>query len=328
VAAQPTVARPAPLSPPLAVKMAETPGSSNAGVYIALARGYFRDEGLDVTLETFDSGERAIPALATNQVDVAGIGVSAGLFNALARSLPIKIVGGLSYNEPGYSSTGFLVRKDLIDSGRVRDYPDLRGLKISLTGQTSASRAEFSRALEFGGLTEADVETVFVPSGDVPLALSGGAIDAGFTNEPFIARAVQLGAAVRWKGADDIYPGHQLTVLLAGPDFVQQHPEAVTRWLAAYVRGAREYATIIKGGGDRPWLYQVLTEYTPIKDVNVYAAVTPSGIHPDAGLNIASLESDQELWAAQGFVPQRADLAAAIDLQYLDAAVARLGPQR
>ena len=31
---------------------------------------------------------------------------------------------------------------------------------------------------------------------------------------------------------------------------------------------------------------------------------------------------------AQGFVPQRADLATAIDLQYLDAAVARLGPQR
>src|SRR5947208_1998654 len=51
-AAQPAVARLAPLSPPLAVKMAETPGSSNAGVYIALARGYFRDEGLDVTLET------------------------------------------------------------------------------------------------------------------------------------------------------------------------------------------------------------------------------------------------------------------------------------
>ena len=53
-----------------------------------------------------------------------------------------------------------------------------------------------------------------------------------------------------------------------------------------------------------------------------------AGIHPDAGLNIPSLESDQELWAAQGFVPQRADLATATDLQYLDAAVARLGPQR
>lgn len=317
-----------PLSPPVALKMAETPGTSNAGVYIALSRGYFRDEGLEVTLETFDSGERAIPALATNQVDVAGIGVSAGLYNAIARGLPLKIVGGLSYNEPGFSSTGLLVRKDLIDSGRVRDYPDLRGLKISLTGQTSASRAEFSRALAYGGLTEDDVETVLVPSGDVPAALAGGAIDAGFTNEPFIVRAVQNGFAVRWKGADDIYPGHQLTVLLAGPEIAQRRPEALTRWLHAYVRGARDYAAAVKGSGDRTWLYQVLAEYTPLKDLSLLAAITPSGIHPDAGLNVASIESDQELWIGQGFVPQAADLSTAIDLSYLDAAVQRLNAQR
>src|SRR5438094_740374 len=202
--AQPTAARLAPLSPPLAVKMAETPGSSNAGVYIALARGYFRDEGLDVSLETFDSGERAIPALVTGQVDVAGVGVSAGMFNAIARGLPLKVVGGMSYNEPGYSSSGLLVRKDLIDSGRVRDYSDLRGLKIALTGQTSALRAEFARALTAGGLVESDVDVVLLPSPDQPLALGSGAIDAGFTTEPFIARAVQTGVAVRWKGADDI----------------------------------------------------------------------------------------------------------------------------
>ena len=234
----------------------------------------------------------------------------------------------MSYNEPGDSSSGLLVRKYVIDSGRVRDYSDLRGLKIALTGQTSALRAEFARALTAGGLVEGDVDVVILPSPDQPLALGSGAIDAGFTTEPFIARAVQTGVAVRWKGADDIYPGHQLTVLMYSPDFVERQPEAAVRWLAAYVRGARDYAAAIKGGGDPTWLYQILAEYTPIKDASVFASVVPSGIHPDAALNVPSLEADQDLWLAQGALPQRADLGPAIDLQYLDTAVARLGPQR
>src|SRR5215204_4215299 len=55
----------APLIP---VKVADIPNGSNAGVYIALDRGYFREAGLDVMLETFDVSEKAIPAIATNQV--------------------------------------------------------------------------------------------------------------------------------------------------------------------------------------------------------------------------------------------------------------------
>src|SRR5689334_6697664 len=52
----------APLAPPVPVRIADIPNGSNAGVYIALDRGYFQEAGLDVMLETFDISEKAIPA--------------------------------------------------------------------------------------------------------------------------------------------------------------------------------------------------------------------------------------------------------------------------
>jgi NitT/TauT family transport system substrate-binding protein len=307
--------------------MANQPATAQAATYVALERGYFREEGLDVTLETFDVFERSIPSLAAGQVDVAGGGVSSGMFSAIARGLPIKIVAGISRNLPGFSSSALMVRKELIDGGAVREYADLRGLRIGLSSATSGLAAELHRVLLAGGLTEADVDLKTLPFPDMAIALANGAVEAGMLTEPFVARSVQAGAAVRWRGADEIYPDHQITAMLFGPDFPTRYPEAAVRFLVGYVRGAREYTRIMTSG-DRTPIYQILAEYTPIKDLDLYAAMQPSGIHPDASLNMQSLEADQDLWVSQGHVPQKADLTRAVDLQYLQAALQRLDGAR
>src|SRR5262245_36165076 len=59
----PAAAPSGPLSPPVKVRFGDLTATANAGYYIAQARGYFRDEGLDVTFETFDTCDRAIPPL-------------------------------------------------------------------------------------------------------------------------------------------------------------------------------------------------------------------------------------------------------------------------
>ena len=206
----------APLSPPVAVKFGDLPATSNAGIYIALDRGYFREEGLDVTMEVFDSFERAIPPLATNQLDVAGGGVNAGMFSAIGRGLPLKIVAGISGNG-AYSSSALVVRKELLDSGRVKDYPDLKGLRIALLSKSSGLGAEYARILQKGGFTEDDIDLKLLPFPDATIAMGNGAIDAAILTEPFVAQLVRTGVGVRWKGADEIYPGHQITALLYGP---------------------------------------------------------------------------------------------------------------
>jgi NitT/TauT family transport system substrate-binding protein len=314
--------RPVPLTPPVGVHVGHTPNGANAGIYIALARGYFEEEGLDLSLEPFDTGERIVPALSTGQVDVSAGTIGAGLFNALARGVGLKMVAGQVLDVPGPpNGAALVIRKDIFDTGRVRDYADLRGLRIGHSGASTGQGPIFARLLALGGLEEGDVEATELASvPDLATALSNGRLDAALITEPFVTRVVQAGAGVRWKNLGDIYPYRQATVLLYSPQFPQQHAEAAERFLVAYLRGVRDYVATMQGGADRTPIYRILAEYTPLKDLDLYAALAPANLSPDGALSIDSLRADQEFWVQRGLVPQPVDLTSAIDLHYLEAA--------
>ncbi len=310
----------------MAVRVGYTPNGANAGIYIALARGYFQDEGLDVSLEPFDTGERIIPALAAGQLDASAAPIGAGLFNALARGVALEMVAGQVLDVAGPpNGAALVIRKDLFDAGRVRDYADLRGLRIGHAGISSASGVVFARLLALGGFEERDVEVTEIPAGaDQATALINGRLDAVLMSEPFVTRVVEAGAGVRWKNLGDIYPNRQATVLLYATPFPQHQSEAAVRFLVAYLRGVRDYVAAMSGGADRAPIYRILAEYTPIKDLDLYAALAPANLSTDGGLHTESMLADQAFWVQQGLIPQPADLAAAIDLQYLQAARQRL----
>ena len=103
---------------------------AESGRYIAEERGYFREEGLQVESTPFDGAARMTPALASGQLDVGAGGVSASLFNAIGRGVPIKIVGPRARHERGASATAGgaaaarSARRTLLARSRVvRGYP-------------------------------------------------------------------------------------------------------------------------------------------------------------------------------------------------------------
>ena len=101
------------------VKMGDLPSIFNVGLYIAIDKGYFQARGITVEIEPFASGAKMVPALATGQLDVAVGTPSAGLYNAIAGGMDFKIVADKGQTRPGYNFTPLVVRKDLVDSGRV-----------------------------------------------------------------------------------------------------------------------------------------------------------------------------------------------------------------
>ncbi len=297
----------------------------SAGLFLGESRGYFAEEGLELELEPFDAGERMIPLLATDQIAVAAGGLSAGLYGALARGAELRVIAGMTTNEPGYSSTAIVVRKDLMDSGAIRDLADLRDRSVGLIAPTSSLAIDMSRALQSVGLSDTDVSWVLLPFPDQALALANGAIEVSILTEPFVATAVQTGIGVRWKGMDELYPHHQLTVLMYAPGFARDQPAAAERFLAAYLRGARDFVDAVKHGRDRSGVFRVLAEYTPIKDLSMYEHIVPSGIDPDGRLNRESMEADQDWYLARGYIREKIDLSRVIDLSYREAALQRIG---
>src|SRR5688572_30265826 len=83
-----------PASAQEVVRAGELGISADGPVYIAIEKGYFKAEGIEVKLERFAGGAQAMAPLSSGQLDVTpSSGVAPSLFNAFARGLPLRIVG-------------------------------------------------------------------------------------------------------------------------------------------------------------------------------------------------------------------------------------------
>src|SRR5437588_458732 len=92
-AAQPgaaaAAAQPAPLNPPVTLKVWDGSSTIQAPLYIAMDRGYLQEQGLDVEpVPIAGALDAQVPALATGQLDVGGGGFLPALFNAVGRGIP------------------------------------------------------------------------------------------------------------------------------------------------------------------------------------------------------------------------------------------------
>ena len=259
---------------------------SDAPIFIADRKGFFRDEGLDVTVTSFRSSNTDMVApLGSGQIAAGAGSASAGLYNAVARGIKIKIVADKASSPPGYGATKILVRKDLVMSGRYRDLPDLKGMRFAMNAPGVSNTSTLNTLLKSVGLTYADVQTVDMPLPDHVAALKNKSVAASGSVEPAAAIAVKSGDAVVVRSDDEILPYHQIAVLLYAEDFAVRHPDAARRFMRAYIRAVRFYNGALKDGRlDGPnadEVIAILSEMTPIKARDIYKAVTPTGINPD-----------------------------------------------
>ena len=65
---------------------------SDAPIVIAEAKGYCRDVGIRTTVINLVTGSQMVAPLGAGQIDIAAAATSAGLFNAAARGIGLRIV--------------------------------------------------------------------------------------------------------------------------------------------------------------------------------------------------------------------------------------------
>jgi ABC-type nitrate/sulfonate/bicarbonate transport system substrate-binding protein len=325
-AAAPTAAAPADRAPQN-VSIGVIGSTSDAPVVIALDRGYLREQGLDAELVQFQSGSEQPAALAAGQLDVGGGALSAGLYNAVARGLPIKVVADRTRTVPGYASNVLAVRKDLIDSGQVREFSDLKGRSIGQPGNGSLGEVFMDLTMKKAGLAYTDVERTELGYPDILTAMGSGRLDAGIIIEPFVALGARRGVSVRWKGFDDIVPEYETAVQIYGSSITSDLPRA-QRFMIAYLKGARDYINAVVHGVDKSGIVSILTQYTSVKDASLYDDMVLGYLNPDGYVGIDLIVQDIAWYRDHGYLqePTPLDARAIVDHQYVDAALSVLGP--
>jgi NitT/TauT family transport system substrate-binding protein len=295
--------------------------------YIAEQRGFFAEQKLKVELIAFDSGPRMIAPLGAGQIDVGAGASSAGLYNAVSRGIIVKIVADKGSTPAGYDYMPLIIRKDLVDSGKVKSLADLKGLKLAAAGPGSATNAKLSIALTKGGLGPKDAVEVNLSYPQQVAALASKAIDGAITTEPLASQAIATGVAVRF--SDTLYPGQQVAALLYGDALLTTRRSVGQRFMTAYVKAARIYNDATSSGHfDGPGAEQVIDlimKTTGMTDRDIFKTMIPNGISPDGGVNLTSLEAELKFFQAQKQIEKPVNVSDVVDMSFAEAVVKELG---
>src|SRR5688572_21725185 len=129
--APPQATAPAPtVAAPARVVVGGLGGMIDRILWVGLAKGFYREQGIDLEYVGMTSMVQAAPHLAAGQMDVMSSSTSAGLWNAIGRDVSIKIVSDVTPMRAGRRTTlSVMVRSDLAPA--IRGYGDLRGRTIA-----------------------------------------------------------------------------------------------------------------------------------------------------------------------------------------------------
>ena len=312
------------------VSMGTISGSSaDAAVFIGMEKGFFAEEGVKIDLKPFNTGAQFVAPLGSGQLDAGSGAISGGLFNAVANGVGIKIVAAKSQTaKPSYTS--LLVSKKLVDSGRYKDFSDLKGMKVAIPSQGIPPHLELSLFLEKGGLTLKDVQIEQLGFAEMVPALKNGSVDAAIAIEPSATLAEREGGAEKVAGTDEVFPGEQSAAIMFGDRFIADRPEAAQKVMNGYLKSVRFFLSGQEGArlkGERGReIADILVKHTNVKDPELYMEIPLHTVPANAELNREVIQRAVDFYRAQNVIKTDVELDDAIDTSFVEKAVEKLGP--
>lgn len=277
--------------------------ATDAPVWIADQKGFFREQGIALEYVKFTSSETMMPLLSTGQLDFGNGAPGASLYNAVIHGIDVRAVADASTDPPGYGWSRLLVRSDLVKSGRFKTIKDLKGMTIGGAARASSSSAQVARLVAKAGLTYADIKRAVLPYPQHVVALQNGALEASLTIEPFATLAVDNGAAVDFMGNDQFYPNQEVSCILCSAQLIKSKRDVIVRYLRGFLKGVRYYTDGLQhgrlAGPTSADVVSVIAAKTGLNEALIRRTV-PVVIDPNGHLNLDSMRSDLAFYKSQG----------------------------
>lgn len=213
------------------VKAGMVTGIDQIGLPIALERGFFEKNGLDVTIaRPYATGVDALNALQAGESEIVQVGVP--MIGAVLRGMDLVALGNYSGNatKTGSDATMAVIARE--GSGIVKgDLASLKGKKIAASFGT-INHLYILAILEKAGLKPEDVTLVNTPPPDMTVALLAKGIDAfsAWDPWPIIAGKDVPGSIEVIRGGEVIsYLGFNVGLR----PWVEKNGETIEKFLAA-----------------------------------------------------------------------------------------------
>src|SRR5580693_2120440 len=200
------------------------PQPEHGGFYTAVAKGYYKDEGLDVTIlpgGPYITVEKQVSAGSAQ----FGMGSSDKVLESDSQGLNLVAVAATMQHDP----QGIMVRKD----SPIRSFADLNGHSVAIkTGSTwwefIVKRYQLTSVHEVPAMM--NVANFVADPNYVQQAFA--------TSEPFFAKQAGIETRVLLTSDAGYNP---YRVICTTRDFLAQHPEVVAKFVRASLKGWRDY---------------------------------------------------------------------------------------
>lgn len=275
---------------PASIRIVSTSSPTAGLLFVALDKGFFSDVGIEVTLSKKTTGKAALQAMLGGEADFATT-TEIPVVRAWLAGTDVPVIATIL----SASENNLVVGR----SDRGISLPsDLKGRRI---GVTKGTNGEFllDALLAVNGVAMSDVTVIHIKPTKMVDALVSGDVDAISTWNPYVIRA-QKALTDRQVSfsAKDVY---KLTMnLVAGREYVTQHPGVVERVLRALIK-ASEYVR------DHPVEVRAIVSREAGMDPALLAELW-DGYHFDVSLDqsLVTIMESQAAWMIRnGVTPAR-----------------------
>ncbi|UOQ48421.1 ABC transporter substrate-binding protein [Gracilibacillus caseinilyticus] len=315
----------APLEETAKVVIAEDGSASGAGFYIAKDKGYFEEYNIEVEFATFGNSDEMLPAVASGEVDVAGGISTASFFNSIAQGIDVRFIADKGHNNEGSSYFTFVVREDLKDE--ITEYADVEGKKIAVSSENSVDDYIYHEMLKHAGISTDDVEFVLMSDfGNMMAAMGNKQVDLALQIEPLITQGANQGIHQRFLDATAYAPEAQIAMVLGSPKFLTDRRDVALRFMAAYLRGVRDYNDVfIKGEDDGGEVISIMANHTALKDEELWREVGVTGLNPNGYIFENNVVDQYEFYKENGAIQGELDFDKVIDMSLVEEALDIIG---
>lgn len=202
-----------------------------SSAHIAMAKGWFKKEGLKIkAFDNYITGMALASALARGDIDACYICMIPAICVYANAGVKIKVVCGT--HKYGY---GLVVNQEEIKS--VYDLMK-KDIKIACPREGSPVDCLLNKMIEKYKLDGEKLKkkVIRMPPPKILLSLKAGQIDAGFCPEQFATMAESMGFK-EILSARNLWPGMQGSVLVVKEELVKDHPDIVRKLVKITKRG-------------------------------------------------------------------------------------------
>jgi NitT/TauT family transport system substrate-binding protein len=262
------------------------PVIDTAGLQVALKEGFFKQAGLNVTVESVTQSTAAIPDLLHGSIDVIAGGNYVSFLEAQANgTFPVQILA------PADDCTADTYGVVAMPSSGITTPADLAGKTIAVNLTQNVQTLTTSAVLAADGVDASSLHYVQIPFPDMGAALQANRVDAISAVEPFLSAALAAGGKLVTSTCTGSMANFPLSGYVTTKSWAQGHATAARAFQQAVEKGnayADAHPSVVRA---------LLPTYTSI--TAKAAAVMPLTTYPDT-LTTAPLQRIATLMRAGG----------------------------